>query len=112
MDWTAIITALVTAGIPAVVTLVTSNKAKKMSKMHSAKQSILQMQMEDVVAVEILHKLPCNYTNIHYEYDIYHKNGGNSDIDKKMAEYEEWYKNLNNKVNKKTHDKKIEPRKK
>ena len=60
--------------------------------MHSAKQSILQMQMEDVISVEILKKLPMNYSNIHYEYDAYKNNGGNSDIDTKMKEYEEWYK--------------------
>lgn len=87
-----IIIALITAGIPAIVTLITSSKQKKMSKMHASKQSILQMQMEDVISVEILNKLPVNYSNIHYEYDAYKNNGGNSDIDTKMKEYEEWYK--------------------
>ena len=65
--------------------------------MHSAKQSILQMIMEDVIAVEILHKLPINRSSIYYEYDHYKKNGGNSDIDKKMQEYEEWYEKLGGK---------------
>ena len=87
-----IIISLITAGVPAIVTLITSSKQKKMSKMHSAKQSILQMQMEDVISVEILKKLPVNYSNIHYEYDAYKNNGGNSDIDTKMKEYEEWYR--------------------
>lgn len=59
--------------IPSVVTLITSNHQKKLSKMQSAKQSILQMMMEDVLAVEVLHKLPVNYKNIHYEYDEYTK---------------------------------------
>lgn len=95
MDWTQIITTLLAAGIPAIVTICTSSTAKRLSKMHSAKQSILQMMMEDVIAVEVLHKLPVNHTNIHYEYDQYHKNGGNSDIDKKMKEYEIWYESLN-----------------
>lgn len=98
MDITAIIVALISAGIPAGVTLITAKKQKKLSKMHAAKQSILQMQMEDVISVELLHKLPYNYSNIHYEYDIYHQNGGNSDIDKKMKEYVEWYENINKKV--------------
>ena len=53
------------------------------------------MQIEDIIAVEVLHKPPVNYTNIHYEYDIYKRNGGNSDIDIKMKAYEEWYKNIN-----------------
>lgn len=69
--------------------------------MHAAKQSILQMQMEDVISVELLHKLPYNYSNIHYEYDGYHRNGGNSDIDKKMEEYEEWYQNVAKKLTEK-----------
>lgn len=89
-----ILIALISAGIPAVVTLVTSNKQKRLSKMHSAKQSILQMMMEDIIAVEVLHKLPYNYKNIHYEWDEYRDNGGNSDMTQKMAEYEEWYKNI------------------
>ena len=91
----AIVVSLITAGIPAIVTLITSYKHVKLSTMHSAKQSILQMQIEDIIAVEVLRKPPVNYTNIHYEYDIYKRNGGNSDIDIKMKAYEEWYKNIN-----------------
>ena len=91
----AIVVSLITAGIPAIVTLITSHKNVKLSKMHSAKQSILQMQIEDIIAVEVLRKPPVNYTNIHYEYDNYKRNGGNSDIDIKMSEYEKWYKNIN-----------------
>ena len=94
-----IIIALITAGIPAIVTLITNSKQKKMLKMHSAKQSILQMQMEDVISVEILKKLPVNRSNIHYEYDAYKNNGGNSDIDTKMKEYEEWYKTIEGGIN-------------
>ncbi len=89
---------LITALIPATVTLITSSKQLRLSKMHAAKQSILQMQMEDVIAVELLHKLPVNHSNIHYEYDEYKKNDGNSDIDKKMEEYEEWYDSVTNTV--------------
>lgn len=95
MDWTEIVVALVSVGIPTLATVITTNGLKRQGKMHSAKQSILQMMMEDVIAVEVLHKLPVNYSNIHYEYDEYHKNGGNSDIDKKMKEYEEWYAKIN-----------------
>lgn len=90
-----IISSLLVAGIPALVTLITSSKQLKLSKMHAAKQSILQMQMEDVIAVEILNNLPVNHTNILYEYDEYKKNGGNSDIDTKMKEYLNWYNSLN-----------------
>ena len=92
-----IMIALITASIPALVTLITNSNSTKLSKMHSAKQSILQMMMEDVIAVEVLHKLPINYSNISYQYDIYKRNGGNSDIDKKMQEYIDWYKSVENK---------------
>lgn len=101
MDWTQIIITAITICVPAGVTIFTSGKQKKLSKMNAAKSSILQMQMEDVISVELLEKLPYNYTNIHYEYDQYHQNGGNSDIDKKMAEYEEWYEKVTKKALKK-----------
>ena len=93
-----IITALITACVPASVTLILGLNNKKLNKQHSAKQSILQLQMEDVIAVEVLHKPPRNYTNIHYEYDVYKKNGGNSDIDIKMKDYEEWYERIGGKL--------------
>ena len=94
---TDIYVALITVSIPSMVTLITHLFSQRTSKMHSAKQSILQMIMEDVIAVEVLHKLPVNRSNIYYEYDHYKKNGGNSDIDKKMHEYEEWYEKLGGK---------------
>lgn len=90
----AIIIALITAGFPALVTIITSVANHRLSRRHSAKQSILQMIMEDYITVEMFQKPPRNYMNIHYEYDIYHKSGGNSDIDAKMAEYEDWYCSL------------------
>jgi len=89
-----ILVALITTCIPALTTIITARKQRSLSKMHSAKQSILQMQMEDIINYEILHKLPRNYTNLHYEYDNYKAEGGNSDIDIKMNEYEEWYSSI------------------
>lgn len=94
---TDIYVALITVSIPSMVTLITHLFSQRTSKMHSAKQSILQMIMEDIIAVEVLHKLPVNRSNIYYEYDHYKKNGGNSDIDKKMQEYEKWYEKLGGK---------------
>lgn len=90
----SILVALIMTGVPALTTIITARKQRSLSKMHSAKQSILQMQMEDIISVEILKKIPRNYTNIHYEYDNYKAEGGNSDIDIKMKEYEEWYSGL------------------
>lgn len=92
---TEVYIALISAGIPAIVNIVTYIFSQRTSKMHSAKQSILQMMMEDVIAVEILKKLPVNHSNIYYEYDHYKQNGGNSDIDQKMKEYEVWYNKIN-----------------
>ncbi len=94
---TTVLLALITTGIPSITTIIVGRRQVSLSKMHSAKQSILQMQMEDVINYEILHKLPRNYSNIHYEYDNYKKEGGNSDIDIKMEEYEEWYRSITNK---------------
>ena len=94
---TEIYVALITVSVPSIVTLITHFLSQRTSKMHSAKQSILQMIMEDVIDVEILHKLPVNHCNIYYEYDHYKQSGGNSDIDKKMQEYAEWYEKLGGK---------------
>lgn len=77
--------------VPAVITAIASILGVRQGKMFAAKQSILQMQMEDVIAVEILHRLPSNYNRILYEYDIYKRSGGNSDVDEKMEEYRKWY---------------------
>lgn len=99
MEWIlTILSSLIVAGIPALVTLITSSRNFKHSKMASAKQAILQMILEDQVAVELMKQPPRNYVNIHYEYDIYHANGGNSDIDHKMKEYDAWYDQVSNKA--------------
>ena len=62
---TDIYVALITVSIPSLVTLITHIFSQRTSKMHSAKQSILQMIMEDIIAVEVLHKLPINRSNIY-----------------------------------------------
>jgi len=102
MEWAlTLASSLIVAGVPAAVTLVTSSRNFKHSKMASAKQAILQMMLEDQVSVELMQQPPRNYVNIHYEYDIYHQNGGNSDIDCKMKEYDAWYDRIANKAKKK-----------
>lgn len=90
-EYIEILTPIIVVIIPTLTTIFTSVIQKRENRMFSAKQTILQMMMEDVISVEILHKAPCNWNNIHYEYDKYKANGGNSDIDIKMKEYEEWY---------------------
>lgn len=84
------LTAIIIAAIPSVVTLITSQRAARNSERHSAKQSILQMILEDQFNWSNSRKLPVNYQNILNEYEIYHKAGGNGVITRKVHEYEEW----------------------
>lgn len=87
----AALIAAISAGIPAIVTLITFFYQNRASKKHSAKQSILQMIMEDYVLYETMKNFPTNYGRIHDEYDIYHKNGGNGEVTKKVSEYDRWF---------------------
>lgn len=86
----AVIVALITAGIPTVTTAVTAVTQARYAKKNAAKQSILQMILEDHMAVQENH-LPTNYQNILHEFDLYTKNGGNSYVSDKVAEYKKWW---------------------
>ena len=88
-----IITALITACVPASVTLILGLHNKKLNNQHAAKQSILQMILEDRVRVSG-GGLPENYQAILHEFDIYTQNGGNSYVHRKVDEYTEWYEDL------------------
>lgn len=85
-----IIISLITAGFPVVATAVSSLLNRRRTDRNAAKQSILQMIMEDHIAVQEGH-LPTNYQNVLHEYDIYHKNGGNSYVSEKVEEYKAWF---------------------
>ena len=86
----AIIVALISAGLPILATVITTAIRGRASARHSAKQSILQMIMEDHLAVAE-NRLPTNYQNILHEYDIYSKNGGNSYVESKVNDYKQWF---------------------
>lgn len=86
----AVIIAVISAGFPMVTTLVTALLQRRSNEKHAAKQSILQMILEDHVAVNE-GQLPTNYQNILHEYDIYHKNGGNSYVTEKVENYKTWF---------------------
>lgn len=103
----AIIIALISAGIPSVATIVTAiigeargrgraKEARELAERSAAKQSILQMILEDQFAWENLHKLPTNFENIHHEWDVYSANHGNSYVHKKVAEYDNWFTEVEN----------------
>lgn len=85
-----IIIAIITAGFPVLATIITTIIRGRASAKHSAKQSILQMILEDHIAVNEGH-LPTNYQNVLHEYDVYHKNGGNTYITERVEEYKSWF---------------------
>ena len=95
-----IIVATITVLVPSITTLITSKSLKKQANKHSARQSIMQLILEDHVRSHE-NKLPENRQAILQEYDEYIKSGGNSYIHGKVEEYEEWYKKLTNNVHKK-----------
>ena len=82
----AVIVALISAG----TTIIAALLQKRSADRNAAKQSILQMIAEDQLAV-LYGSLPTNYQNILHEYDIYHKNGGNSYLTEKVNEYKAWF---------------------
>ena len=85
-----IIIAAISAGFPTIATIVTSAMHAKVAARNAAKQSILQMIMEDHMAVQE-GKLPTNYQNILHEFDIYKAKGGNSYVERKVLDYENWW---------------------
>lgn len=87
---TEIVIALISAGLPTLATAVTAIIQSRENNKHAAKQSIFQMILEDHVAVGE-GKLPTNYQNVLHEFDIYHKNGGNSFVERKVKDYLEWF---------------------
>ena len=88
----SVLIALISAGLPTLATIVTTIFRGRASAKHSAKQSILQMIMEDHLAVAEK-RLPTNYQNILQEYDKYRQNGGNTYISQKVSEYQSWFAN-------------------
>lgn len=98
MDWTAIIVAIISAGIPAVVTLVANKGVKKQANKHNARSNILQLIMEDHLKV-MEGGLPENYQSILDSFDEYKACDGNSYVHDKVEEYKKWYLNFSEKVN-------------
>lgn len=93
-----IIIALISAGIPTIATAITAVIQARANNKHAAKQSIFQMILEDHVAVNE-GRLPTNYQNILHEYDVYHKNGGNSYVTEKVEAYKAWFIRIQNQKN-------------
>lgn len=85
-----IIIALISAGIPTVATAIAAFVQARTATRNSAKSDILQMIMEDHIAVQEGH-LPVNYQNILNAYEKYHKAGGDEFITDKKEEYKKWF---------------------
>ena len=85
-----IIIALISAGFPTIATIVTAKIQARTASKNAAKQSILQMILEDRMDWRD-GKLPSNYQAILHEFDIYTQAGGNSYVADKVAEYKAWH---------------------
>lgn len=85
-----IIIALITAGVPSAFTAIATLFQNRLSKKHAARNSILQLIMEDHISVQE-GRFPTNFQSVLHEYDIYKKNGGNSFVKSKVDEYIDWF---------------------
>lgn len=84
------IIAAVAATAPTIATVVTSIVQYRFAIRNAAKSDILQMIIEDHVAVQEGH-LPTNYQNILNAYERYHKAGGDEFITDKKEDYKKWF---------------------
>lgn len=88
-----IVIALISAGIPTVATAIAAYIQARTATRNSAKSDILQMIMEDHIAVQEGH-LPVNYQNILNAYEKYHNAGGDEFITDKKEDYKRWFKTV------------------
>lgn len=88
---TEVLVALISAGVPALVTIISHIAGSNDFKRHAARQSILQMILEDKVSWYVDHDFPVNYGSVCDEFAEYKKKGGNGATAKKVEEYKEWY---------------------
>lgn len=88
-----IIVPILTLAIPSITTIITSLIARRDNYMHNAKQSILQLIVEDKIRV-MEGGIPENKQNILKEYDEYSKKGGNSYVHEKIENYKKWYSSI------------------
>lgn len=91
-----IIIAAISAGFPTIATIITSLLQAKTASKNAAKQSILQMILEDRMDYRE-GKLPGNYQAILHEFDIYTKAGGNSYVAEKVEDYKKWMREIEEK---------------
>lgn len=93
-----VIVTLISIGIPSTVTLITHILDRRFATKSDTRQVILQMILEDRFYWRDEHKLPLNWQHIQDEYAKYAKAGGNGEISKKVHEYNDWYKTIEDKL--------------
>ena len=91
-----IIIALITLSIPSITTIITTLITRRDNYIHNAKQSILQLIVEDKIRV-MEGGIPENKQNILKEYDDYNKHGGNRYVKEKVNNYTKWYSAITHK---------------
>lgn len=94
----SVLVALITTIVPLIDNRTRASKLDSKLEKTSAKQSILQMIMEDEFRYETFGKFPTNFNDILDEYDVYHENGGNGKITKRVEEYKKWYEDCQRRV--------------
>ena len=90
---TEIIIAAISAGLPTIATIITSLMQAKTARKNAAKQSILQLILEDRMDYRD-GKLPTNYQSILHEFDIYTAAGGNSYVAERVNAYKDWIRQI------------------
>ena len=95
-----VIIALIGAGglLPTSATIIATAMQNRASRRNAAKASIENKVMWDEFGWEIFGRYPTNYGEIHDEYQIYHRNGGNGDITRLVKQYDEWFESVDAKV--------------
>lgn len=72
------------------------NEWHKEALKNSSKQTIQILILQDIMNA-FQGKAPENFENVLSEYDVYHANGGNSYVTKRVNEYSDWYERIKNK---------------
>lgn len=90
--------ALISAGIPALVTLITALLQTRGNRKRAAQQSILIWIMHDQLEFEQTGELPKHYEKIHAEYEEYSKNGGNGVIANEVKKYDSWIQRIGEQI--------------
>lgn len=97
-ELSSILVAVIAAGVPACVTLITYVCQKRRARRDTSGVYILLLIVEDQLNWEHYRRVPSNYDAIVEEYDEYHKAGGNGKVTEAVTRYKEWHTGINKKI--------------